>query len=109
MVITAVVLLGFFVIDGSFIWVEHPPAWERVGAVFGFLALLVLQLGHSFPEFLPGLRRYRHATWVVQGLLTYVPMPLVGDAWGGVQVFLRDAWLGLHSPMCGRSRTGGSG
>ncbi|GHI39147.1 sensor histidine kinase [Streptomyces violascens] len=86
--ITAVVLLGFFVIDGSFMWVEHPPVWERVSAVFGFGAILVLQLSHSFPEFLPGLRRYRYATWALQALLTYVPMLLVGDAWGGMQAFL---------------------
>ncbi|MCX5382537.1 sensor histidine kinase [Streptomyces sp. NBC_00083] len=86
--ITAVVLLGFFVIDGSFVWVEHPPVWERVGAVFGFLAILLLQLSHSFPDFLSRLRRYRYATWVFQGLLTYVPMLLVGDAWGGMQAFL---------------------
>ncbi|MFI6050534.1 sensor histidine kinase [Streptomyces violascens] len=86
--ITAGVLIGFFVIDGAFLWVQDPPVWERIGAVVGFGAILILQLGHSFPGFLPGLRRYRYATWVLQALLTYVPMLLAGDAWGGMQAFL---------------------
>ncbi|MGW1865409.1 sensor histidine kinase [Streptomyces mauvecolor] len=81
-------LIGFFVIDGAFLWVQHPPVWERVDAVFGFGAILVLQLGHSFPGFLLELRRYRYATWLLQALLSYVPMLSVGDAWGGMQAFL---------------------
>ncbi|MFE3180532.1 sensor histidine kinase [Streptomyces violascens] len=86
--ITAGVLIGFFVIDGAYLWVQHPPFWERIGAVFGFGAILVLQLGQAFREFPPWLRRYRYATWVLQALLTYIPMTLVGNAWGGMQAFL---------------------
>ncbi|MET9365487.1 histidine kinase [Streptomyces sp. NPDC006632] len=86
--VTAVVLVGFFVIDGAFLWKEHPPVWEGVGAVLGFLAIFVLQLAHSYPAFFPRLARHRTATWTTQALLSYLPMLLVGDAWGGMQAFL---------------------
>ncbi|MFF4251891.1 sensor histidine kinase [Streptomyces sp. NPDC001663] len=86
--ITAVVLVGFFVIDGSYVWAEHPPAWERVGALSGFAGMLVLQLGHSFPRLFPFLTRYRYATWALQGLLAYLPIAVFGAAWGGMTVFL---------------------
>ncbi|MEV7401243.1 histidine kinase [Streptomyces sp. NPDC091267] len=86
--VTAAALLGFFVIDGAFVWAEQPPMWERAAALFVFLAIMALQLSHSFPRFLPRLHRYRYATWALQALLTYVPMLLVGDAWGGMQSFL---------------------
>ncbi|MFD9632815.1 sensor histidine kinase [Streptomyces violascens] len=95
-------LIGFFVIDGAFLWVQHPPVWERIGAVVGFGAILVLQLGHSFPEFLPGTRRYRHVTWVLQALLSIVPMLLVGDAWGGMQAFLAASAVLVFPAMLGR-------
>ncbi|MFE9409750.1 sensor histidine kinase [Streptomyces sp. NPDC006704] len=86
--VTGVVLVGFFVIDGAFLWREHPSTWESVGAVAGFLAILVLQLAHSHPELLPRLARHRRATWVAQALLTYLPMLLFRVAWGGMPAFL---------------------
>ncbi|MEU2793358.1 histidine kinase [Streptomyces sp. NPDC007100] len=87
-VITAVVLVGFFVIDGSFVWAENPPEWERVGAVLGFALTMALQLSHSFPRLLPRLTRHRYATWGLQALLAYAPLSVFGDAWGGMISFL---------------------
>ncbi|MFF7239087.1 histidine kinase [Streptomyces collinus] len=87
-VITAVVLVGFFVIDGSYVWAEHPPTWELGAALFGFAAILLLQLGHSFPRLFPVAPRYRAVTWVLQGLLAYLPIARFGEAWGGMTEFL---------------------
>ncbi|MFE3180533.1 sensor histidine kinase [Streptomyces violascens] len=86
--ITAVVLLGFFVIDGSYVWFEHPPLWELAAALLGFAAILGLQLGHSFPTLAPWSPRYRYATWGLQGLLTYLPILAFGVGWGGMTEFL---------------------
>ncbi|WP_406508693.1 sensor histidine kinase [Streptomyces sp. NBC_00212] len=85
--ITAGVLLGFFVIDGSHVWGEHPPVWHAVAAVIGFAAIMGLQLVHSFPGFILRLGRYRYATWVLQGLLAYLPIIAFGAAWGGMTEF----------------------
>lgn len=86
--ITAVVLVGFFVIDGSYVWAEHPPRWQLCAALLGFVVILVLQLGHSFARLFPTLTRYRYATWFLQGLLAYLPMMQFGVAWCGMTVFL---------------------
>ncbi|WP_053726110.1 sensor histidine kinase [Streptomyces sp. WM6378] len=85
--ITAGVLLGFFVIDGSHVWAEHPSVWHAVAAVLGFAAIMGLQLVHSFPGFILRLGRYRYATWVLQGLLAYLPIIAFGAAWGGMTEF----------------------
>ncbi len=86
--ITAAVLVGFFVIDGSYVWSEHPPAWELAASLSGFAGMLVLQLGHSFPRLFPFLTRYRYATWGLQALLAGIPIAVFGVAWGGMIVFL---------------------
>ncbi|MCT9087720.1 histidine kinase [Streptomyces sp. ASQP_92] len=86
--ITAGVLLGFFVIDGSYVWFEHPPRWELAAAFLGFAAILALQLGHSFPSLAPWPPRYRYGTWALQGLLTYLPILAFGVGWGGMTEFL---------------------
>ncbi|MGW2812411.1 sensor histidine kinase [Streptomyces sp. NPDC001415] len=75
-------------IDAVFIWAENPPWWERVAALFGFVAIMGLQLVHSFPQLLPGLYRYRYATWSLQAVLAYAPLGLFGFAWGGMTEFL---------------------
>ncbi|WP_189765724.1 sensor histidine kinase [Streptomyces xanthochromogenes] len=85
--ITAVVLVGFFVIDGSYVWLEQPPRWELVAGLLGFAAILGLQLGHSFPNLAPWSPRYRYATWAAQGLLTYLPILAFGVGWGGMTEF----------------------
>uniref|UniRef100_A0AAU2V9E2 Histidine kinase n=1 Tax=Streptomyces sp. NBC_00003 TaxID=2903608 RepID=A0AAU2V9E2_9ACTN len=85
--ITAGVLLGFFVIDGSHVWAEHPQVWHAVAAVLGFAAIMGLQLVHSFPGFIVRLGRYRYATWLLLGLLAYVPIGVFGAAWGGMTEF----------------------
>ncbi|GAA2451664.1 sensor histidine kinase [Streptomyces mauvecolor] len=85
--ITAGVLLGFFVIDGSHVWAEHRTVWHAVAAVLGFAAIMGLQLVHSFPGFILRLGRYRYATWVLQGLLAYLPIIAFGAAWGGMTEF----------------------
>ncbi|MFE4868525.1 sensor histidine kinase [Streptomyces sp. NPDC056682] len=85
--ITVVVLLGFFVIDGSYVWFEHPPRWELAAAFLGFAAILGLQLGHSFPSLAPWSSRFRYATWGLQGLLTYLPILGFGVGWGGMTEF----------------------
>ncbi|MGW2864845.1 sensor histidine kinase [Streptomyces sp. NPDC001205] len=86
--ITAVVLVGFFVIDGSYVWLEHPPLWELICALLGFGAILGLQLGHSFPSLAPWRPRHRYVTWVAQGLLAYLPIVVFGVGWGGMTEFL---------------------
>ncbi|MFG3286670.1 sensor histidine kinase [Streptomyces sp. NPDC048111] len=85
--ITAGVLLGFFVIDGSHVWVEHPSVWRGASAVGGFAGIMGLQLVHSFPRFFPRLGHYRYATWVLLGLLSYAPIVTYGAAWGGMTEF----------------------
>ncbi|AYG82988.1 Sensor histidine kinase DesK [Streptomyces hundungensis] len=86
--VTAAALLGFFVIDAVFIWAENPPWWERIGALFGFVVIMGLQLGHSFPQLLPKLYRHRYATWCFQAVLAYAPIYLFGSAWSGMAEFL---------------------
>ncbi|MEU9100241.1 histidine kinase [Streptomyces sp. NPDC048361] len=86
-VITAGVLLGFFVIDGAYVWFEYPPLWQWAAVLVGFAALLGLQLAHSFPGLAPWPSRYRYATWVLQGLLAYLPVLRFGVAWGGMSGF----------------------
>ncbi|MEU9100242.1 histidine kinase, partial [Streptomyces sp. NPDC048361] len=86
--VTGAVLVGFFVIDGAFLWREHLSVWQKTGAAVGFLAILVLQLGHFYPAFFPRQARHRHATWAAQALLSYLPMLLFQDGWGGMQAFL---------------------
>ncbi|MEU3375441.1 histidine kinase [Streptomyces sp. NPDC006660] len=85
--ITAGVLLGFFVIDGSHVWAEHPPPWHAVGAVLGFVAIMALQLLHSFPGFAGRAGRLRWATWLLLGVLAYGPVAVFGAAWGGMTEF----------------------
>ncbi|MGW8731174.1 sensor histidine kinase [Streptomyces sp. NPDC055808] len=85
--ITVGVLLGFFVIDGSYVWFEYPPSWELVAVLLGFAAMLGLQLAHSFPDLAPWPTRYRCVTWVLQGLLAYLPVLRFGVAWGGMAAF----------------------
>ncbi|WP_345261790.1 sensor histidine kinase [Streptomyces hundungensis] len=86
--ITVGVLFGFFVIDGSYVWFEYPPLWELAAVVLGFAAMLGLQLAHSFPDLAPWPARYRYLTWVLQGLLAYLPILRYGIAWGGMSAFL---------------------
>ncbi|MFJ8308115.1 MULTISPECIES: sensor histidine kinase [unclassified Streptomyces] len=88
MAITAGVLIGFFVIDGSFVWAQRPPVWESAVAVLAFAAIMGLQLGHSFPWLFPRLTQVRYAAWVFQILPTYLPLALFGEAWGGMSEFL---------------------
>ncbi|MFC8216625.1 sensor histidine kinase [Streptomyces sp. NPDC057362] len=86
--ITAVVLLGLFVIDGSYVWFEDRPGWILAAGLVGFAAILALQLSHSFPSLSPWPPRYRRATWGVQALLTYLPILVFGVGWGGMTEFL---------------------
>ncbi|MEI5099127.1 histidine kinase [Streptomyces sp. PmtG] len=86
--ITAVVLVGFFVIDGAYVWAQNPPPWERVAVLLGFAAIMGLQLGFSFPRLFPFLTRFRYAAWGLQGLLAYLPIAEFGEAWGGMAAFL---------------------
>ncbi|MFE0684818.1 sensor histidine kinase [Streptomyces sp. NPDC058961] len=86
--ITVGVLLGFFVIDGSYLWAERPPRWELVAATVGFVAILGLQLIHSFPGLAPRIARYRYGSWAVQVLLAYLPILGYGIAWGGMAAFV---------------------
>ncbi|MFE9117743.1 sensor histidine kinase [Streptomyces sp. NPDC007172] len=86
--ITVGVLFGFFVIDGSYVWFEYPPLWELAAVVLGFAAMLGLQLAHSFPDLAPWSARHRYGTWVLQGLLAYLPILRYGIAWGGMSAFL---------------------
>ncbi|MEV5940914.1 histidine kinase [Streptomyces sp. NPDC051994] len=86
--ITAVVLIGFFVIDGSFVWAERPPVWQSAVAVLAFAAIMGLQLGHSFPRLFPWLTQVRYAAWAFQILPSYLPLLLFGEAWGGMSEFL---------------------
>ncbi|MER0445545.1 histidine kinase [Streptomyces sp. Edi4] len=82
------VLVGFFVIDGAWVWFEHPPLWELSLGALGFGAILGLQLAHSFPGLAPWPARFRFATWGLQGVLTYAPILAFGVGWGGMAAFL---------------------
>ncbi|MER0445546.1 histidine kinase [Streptomyces sp. Edi4] len=86
--VTVVALLGFFVTDAVYLWAENPPWWQRAAALACFVAIMGLQLIHSFPHFLPGLQRHRYATWGLQAVLAYAPLPLFGFAWSGMAEFL---------------------
>ncbi|MFD7013101.1 sensor histidine kinase [Streptomyces sp. NPDC059928] len=100
-VITTGVLLGFFVIDGSFVWFEHPPLWQCATAVLGFAAILALQISHSFPSLFPRLSRFRYATWGLQGLLAYLPISLFGVGWGGMTAFFTASAALVFPPAVG--------
>ncbi|MEU3371541.1 histidine kinase [Streptomyces sp. NPDC006660] len=86
--VTVVALLGFFVTDAVYLWAENPPWWQRAAALVCFVAIMGLQLIHSFPHFLPALHRHRYATWGLQAVLAYAPLPLFGFAWSGMAEFL---------------------
>ncbi|MFF4185585.1 sensor histidine kinase [Streptomyces sp. NPDC001691] len=100
--ITAGVLLGFVVIDGSHVWAEHPSVWHRSAAALGFVAIMGLQLAHSFPGFLPRLGRLRYATWLLLGLLAYAPISVFGAAWGGMAEFLTASCVLVFPAAVGR-------
>ncbi|MEV6726564.1 hypothetical protein AB0M94_37220 [Streptomyces xanthochromogenes] len=76
--VTAGVLLGFFVIDGSYLWAEHPPRWECVAAVIGLVAVLGPRLLPPGPAPRAALRRY--GSWGPQGLLAHPPVLGYGAA-----------------------------
>uniref|UniRef100_A0AAU2VAC0 Histidine kinase n=1 Tax=Streptomyces sp. NBC_00003 TaxID=2903608 RepID=A0AAU2VAC0_9ACTN len=100
--ITAGVLIGFFVIDGAWVWFEHPPRWELAAAFLGFATILGLQLGHSFPSLTPWPARYRYATWVLQGLLAYLPILAFGVGWAGMTAFLTASAVLVFPAALGR-------
>ncbi|WP_328538842.1 sensor histidine kinase [Streptomyces sp. NBC_00344] len=88
-------------IDGSFVWAEHPPLWEWGGALLGFSAIMGLQLAVSFPGFFPGLAGHRYLTWALLALLAFAPMAVFGQSWCGMLSFFSasailvfPAWLG---------------
>ncbi|MFD0023815.1 sensor histidine kinase [Streptomyces sp. NPDC058382] len=99
--ITAGVLLGFFVIDGSYVWAGHPPLLEFAAAVIGFAVILALQLSHSFPSLVPWLSRYRYVTWGLQGVLAYLPVVFLGIAWGGMTEFFTASAVLVFSSATG--------
>ncbi|MGE7386847.1 sensor histidine kinase [Streptomyces sp. NPDC004126] len=52
------------------------------------LTLLVLQLSHSLPLWIPRAARHRGLTLSLQAVLTFVPFTLFGAAWLGMPGFL---------------------
>ncbi|WP_431044310.1 sensor histidine kinase [Streptomyces sp. P1-3] len=105
-IITAVVLLGYFTVAITYVVDAHPSAKALDAALLmltllpALAVLLALQLAHSFPGLAPRLSGARHWTLGLQALLTFLPFAVFKHAWLGTPGFLAgSALLVLRSPL----------
>jgi two-component system, NarL family, sensor histidine kinase DesK len=98
-VITAVVLLGYFSVAVTYVVDAHPSA-KALNTALRMLTLLpvlgvllALQLAHSFPGLAPWLRGTRRWTLGLQALLTFLPFAIFKNAWLGMPGFLAGSAL----------------
>lgn len=103
-VITVVVLLGYFTVAVTYV-VEGLPPGSAVDAVVRMLeilpvlaALLGIQLLHSFPGLAPRLAAARHWTLLLQAALTFLPFAVFEQAWLGMPGFLAGSGLLVLAP-----------
>ncbi|MBL1097975.1 sensor histidine kinase [Streptomyces coffeae] len=105
-VITVVVLLGYFCVAVTYV-VDARPSGRAMGSAQLMLALvpmamlLGLQLTHSFPGLAPRLAEARQWTLVLQALLTFLPFAVFKQAWLGMPGFLAGSALLMLSPALG--------
>lgn len=102
--ITAVVIGGFFFIGLTYLLRARPSGVGLAVCGVLMLALLALQMFHSFPFAAPRLVPHRRKTLAAQALITYVPFPIFEEAWLGVPGFLAGSTL-----LVLRSATGWAG
>lgn len=91
--ITAIVILGFFLVALTYVLRDEHGAGALVLCLALMLLLFALQLGHSFPSRVPILAGRRERTLAAQALLTYLPFTLFGAAWLGMPGFLAASCL----------------
>ncbi|KAK1179472.1 histidine kinase [Streptomyces sp. NBS 14/10] len=103
-VITAVVLVGYFCVAVTYV-VDARPSGRALDAALLMLALLPvlaallgLQLTHSFPGLAPRLSGARHWTLALQALLTFLPFAVFKHAWLGMPGFLAGSSLLVLPP-----------
>ncbi|QKV94809.1 histidine kinase [Streptomyces sp. NA02950] len=105
-VITVVVLLGYFCVAVTYV-LDARPSGRAMGSAKLVLALLPmamllgLQLTHSFPGLMPRLAEARHWTLTSQALLTFLPFAIFKQAWLGMPGFLAGSALLMLSPALG--------
>ncbi len=92
-VITTVVICGFFLVAVTYVLRAQHSAWTLVGCAAGLAGLLALQLTHSFPTLARPLARYRKWTLLTQAVLTYLPFTVFKAAWLGMPGFLAASTL----------------
>ncbi|MGW1009317.1 sensor histidine kinase [Streptomyces termitum] len=86
--ITLVVILCFFGVGLTYAAGAGMGAGELSLCCALMAVLLVLQLNHSFPGWIPWAARRRVPTLALQAVLTFVPFTLFGAAWLGMPGFL---------------------
>jgi len=97
--ITAVVLAGFFAIAATYVLAAHPSPMMLASATILLLAILTIQLLHSFTQLAPAGIRPGKLTLAAQGVLTYAPFVPFGRAWLGMPGFLTASTLLLLPPL----------
>lgn len=102
-VITVIVLLGYFSVAVTYVVDAHPSgkAVDPVVLTLALLpmtALLGLQLTHSFPGLVPRLGGARHWTLALQAVLTFLPFAVFKQAWLGMPGFLAGSSLLVLAP-----------
>ncbi|MFC0598871.1 histidine kinase [Streptomyces palmae] len=105
-VITSVVLLGYFSVAITYVFGAQPSGRSVDAALLtlallpALVALLALQLAHSFPGLAPRLSGVRPWTLGLQALLTFLPFAIFKQAWLGMPGFLAgSALLVLRAPL----------
>ncbi|WP_432040486.1 sensor histidine kinase [Streptomyces cucumeris] len=105
-VITVVVLVGYFCVAVTYV-LDSRPSGRAMGtaklvlALLPMVALLGLQLVHSFPGLVPRFADARYWTLTLQALLTFLPFAVFEQAWLGMPGFLAGSALLVLSPALG--------
>ncbi|MEW9532373.1 histidine kinase [Microbispora sp. NPDC049125] len=87
-VITATVIIGFFLVALTYAFSAQPSPWTLVGMTITLAVLLSLQFVHSFPALFRRWAPNRRLTLALQAALTYVPFLFFKAAWLGMPGFL---------------------
>ncbi|MGI5455138.1 sensor histidine kinase [Streptomyces sp. CA-249302] len=87
------VLAGFFGIAATYVLAAHPSTLMLASATVLLLAIVAIQLQHSFVNLAPSRIRPGRLTLAVQAALTYAPFTMFGRAWLGMPGLLAASTL----------------
>ncbi|MEU3353823.1 histidine kinase [Streptomyces sp. NPDC037389] len=98
--VTTIVLGGFLVLTACYVVASRPEPLVLAGALTAVPLVFCLQFLHCLPR--PALCPARRRYWTLglQGLLTYLPYPVFGDAWLAMPGLLAGSALAVLPPRC---------